>query len=92
MGQGARGRWPGDPAAAAADLTGLDAARSVPVIDVSALVRSGDDPAPAARAIGEACREHGFFYVVEHGVRDETQDRLEGLSRRFFAQDLETKM
>jgi isopenicillin N synthase-like dioxygenase len=70
----------------------VDPATSVPVIDISALVRSGDDPTPAARAIGAACREHGFFYVVGHGVRDEIQERLEGLSRRFFAEDLDEKM
>lgn len=64
----------------------------IPVVDIGPLVaRAGDDHA-AADAIGRACREHGFFYVVGHGVPDELQDRLEQLSRRFFAQDLASKM
>ena len=83
----------GGAAAPPADLTAVDSAGTVPVIDVSALVRGpAGDPGPAARAIASACREHGFFYVVGHGVPDETQDRLEALARRFFAQDLEQKM
>jgi isopenicillin N synthase-like dioxygenase len=69
----------------------VDLATTVPVIDVSALVRGGD-PGPAARAIGAACREHGFFYVVSHGVGEELQDALVSLSRRFFAQVLDEKM
>lgn len=36
-------------------------------------------------AIGRACREHGFFYAVGHGVDETLQLRLEELSRRFFA-------
>jgi len=42
--------------------------------------------------IGRACRDAGFFYVVGHGVDDRLPAELEMLSRRFFAQDLETKM
>ena len=38
----------------------------LPVIDVSA--------ADAPRAIDEACREIGFFYVVGHGVDPALQD------------------
>ena len=64
----------------------------VPIIDISALVAgTGARHAVAAR-IGEACRECGFFYVVGHGVDEALQLRLERLSRRFFAQDLATKM
>jgi len=50
---------------------------SVPVIDIGA---SG-----AAAGVGEACRDSGFFYVVGHGVDFALLERLEGLSREFFA-------
>ena len=50
--------------------------QSVPVIDIAA--------SSAAGAIGEACRESGFFYVVGHGVDFALLGRLEGLSREFF--------
>ena len=38
-----------------------------------------------AATIRDACREHGFFYVVDHGVDESLGARLETLSREFFA-------
>lgn len=67
--------------------------RSIPVIDVTALVsNSGGDENAVAMRIRDACCAHGFFYIVGHGVSIELQQRLEDLSREFFALDLETKM
>ena len=74
---------PGDPPS--------DFAR-VPVIDIAALVARSEGRRLAADAIGAACRESGFFYVAGHGVDEALQRRLEELSRRFFVQDLETKL
>src|SRR5258706_1536213 len=51
----------------------------LPVIDLSA----GSDA--IARGMGEACRAHGFFYVVGHDVDEALGVRLEALSHRFFA-------
>src|SRR3954469_12847372 len=68
------------------------AAYEVPVIDVQALVTGRGDPGAAAEALGAACREAGFFYVVGHGVALDLQARLEELSRRFFALGHEAKM
>ncbi len=65
---------------------------SVPLIDVAPLVANSGDTQATAEAIGNACRECGFFYVVGHGVEEGLQSRLEELSRRFFAQDEATKM
>uniref|UniRef100_UPI003013A54D isopenicillin N synthase family dioxygenase n=1 Tax=Hassallia byssoidea TaxID=482630 RepID=UPI003013A54D len=63
----------------------------VSVIDISGLIKkSGDLTIPSQ--IGQACRECGFFYIVGHGVDEKLQQRLEQLSRQFFAQDLETKL
>jgi isopenicillin N synthase-like dioxygenase len=67
---------------------------SIPIVDVEPLVRSLDDPA-SGRAVGEigaACREHGFFYVVGHGVDEELQTRLEETSRAFFELAPERKL
>ena len=63
----------------------------VPVIDISPLVTASQDRQQVADAIGQACRTHGFFYIVGHGVSEELQDRLEAQSKAFFAQDLATK-
>lgn len=64
---------------------------TVPLIDISPLVTGVGDAQAVASEIGQACRAYGFFYVVGHGVDEELQRRLEALSRRFFAQDLDAK-
>lgn len=64
----------------------------VPLVDVGPLVSEGADPGPAAEALGRACRDVGFFYVVGHGVDEALQDRLERLGRAFFARPLDEKM
>jgi isopenicillin N synthase-like dioxygenase len=74
------------------------AARGVeqlPLIDVRPLVDPASDLAArraVATRIGAACRENGFFYVVGHGVDPGLQERLEALSRRFFALPVEDKL
>jgi isopenicillin N synthase-like dioxygenase len=65
---------------------------SLPVIDVSPLVSAGGDRRRVADAIRDACRRAGFFYIVGHGVDWALQDRLEALSRQFFAEPLEKKL
>jgi isopenicillin N synthase-like dioxygenase len=64
----------------------------VPVIDVSPLVTRAGDRSRVSSEIARACRDSGFFYIVGHGVDEGLQRRLEDASRRFFAQDLQTKM
>jgi polar amino acid transport system ATP-binding protein len=57
----------------------------LPVIDLRA------PPEEVAHAIGDACRAHGFFYIVGHGIDPALGARLEDLSHRFFALPEETK-
>ena len=64
---------------------------SVPVIDFGGFAGDRAARRDVARQIGAACRAHGFFYVVGHGVDPALMQRLERLSRVFFAQDLATK-
>jgi isopenicillin N synthase-like dioxygenase len=59
----------------------------LPVIDVSALVRGDAGTGDVARALDQACRANGFFYVSGHGVDEALQAELEHLSRDFFALD-----
>ncbi len=59
---------------------------SIPVIDLTA---STND---VARQIHQVCRSFGFFYIIGHGIDEGLQQRLENLSRQFFAQDEATKM
>src|SRR5215813_3837899 len=58
--------------------------RSLPIIDVTALVR-GDDPTETAGRIRTACRASGFFYVNGLGVPTDLVARLDALCREFFA-------
>jgi isopenicillin N synthase-like dioxygenase len=65
---------------------------TIPIIDIGPLIDEREDRHAVAAKIGQACRECGFFYVVGHGVDEGLQQRLEQLSRQFFAKDVETKM
>jgi len=60
--------------------------RHLSVIDIS------KDRQTVAAQIEQACREYGFFYITGHGVDEGLQERLEQLSREFFAQPLEVKL
>ncbi|MBH8564607.1 isopenicillin N synthase family oxygenase [Nostoc sp. CENA67] len=64
----------------------------VPIIDIQPLICGEGDRHAVTAQIGQACRESGFFYIVGHGVDQGLQQRLEQLSRQFFAQDLATKL
>ncbi|QUH03549.1 isopenicillin N synthase family oxygenase [Saccharopolyspora erythraea] len=56
----------------------------VPVIDISA--RDSDPGRRAlAAAIGQACRNSGFFVIVGHGVAPELVDRMHEVTTGFFA-------
>ncbi len=63
----------------------------IPVIDISQLADATMASAVAAD-IAQVCREHGFFYVSGHGVSTELQQRIEELSREFFALPEEEKL
>ncbi len=58
---------------------------ALPVIDVSSLVGGTGDADAVAAALDEACRRHGFFVVVGHGVDPSATARLVELAREFFA-------
>jgi isopenicillin N synthase-like dioxygenase len=72
-----------DPSLIAAKL----ALAAIPVIDIGPL-RHGPAAAKAqvVQAIGDACRNIGFFYVTNHGVPDTLVARVYAEAARFFAQ------
>jgi isopenicillin N synthase-like dioxygenase len=59
---------------------------SVPEVDAALLV-AGEDDARAAAALDRACRETGFFVLVNHGVDRALRTRLVDLAAEFFALD-----
>lgn len=74
------------PTAAADHVAG-----SVPVIDIAALRGAGARAGEVSQQIAAACREWGFFQVVNHGVPERLIDTLWDQARRFFAQPVVDK-
>ena len=65
---------------------------NLPIIDLAGFAGDSRTSQQVANALGKACHEWGFFYVTGHGVDESLCQRLEMLSREFFAWDLEKKM
>ena len=57
----------------------------LPIIDLAAFRDGGAALAELADRIGAACRDVGFFYVVNHGVERALINEAFAQSRRFFA-------
>ncbi len=59
---------------------------AVPVIDIAEVTRnaSGEAAQQAVREIAKACREWGFFQVINHGVAGELIDTVWQQTRAFF--------
>jgi isopenicillin N synthase-like dioxygenase len=63
---------------------------SLPLIDVGPLLSgapSSSSVSSCAKEIDSACRESGFFRITNHGVSADLRQRLDKLSREFFALD-----
>ena len=63
----------------------------IPIIDIGPLVGRSAGVVDIAGAIGKACRETGFFYVVGHGIAPALVDAVFAMSREFFGQPLAAK-
>ena len=59
---------------------------SIPIIDLS------QPKEVYAKQIGDACRNVGFFYIINHGVDQKVMDGIMNMSRNFFDLDLSTKL
>lgn len=62
---------------------------NIPVIDLSGV--KGDGRERTMQQIAEACKEWGFFQVVNHGVPLELMRQARGVAREFFSLPLEEK-
>lgn len=63
-----------------------DFGESVPVIDIAGVTQnaSGEAAQQAVDDIAKACREWGFFQVINHGISDELIDAVWQQTRAFF--------
>ena len=66
--------------------------QQLPIIDINALVKQENDLTEVASKIGKACREYGFFYIINHGIDTQLLEQLEQLSKEFFALLIAEKM
>ncbi|KAK7319823.1 hypothetical protein RJT34_04551 [Clitoria ternatea] len=58
----------------------------IPIIDLSRISIEG-----LVKEIGNACKEWGFFQVINHGVPFNLRERMMEASKMFFAQSVEEK-
>jgi isopenicillin N synthase-like dioxygenase len=63
----------------------------LPVIDLAEWDDDDSSLSKVAARIGAACRDVGFFYVVDHGVSSELMTEAFAQSKRFFALPLADK-
>ncbi|KAJ4772154.1 2-oxoglutarate (2OG) and Fe(II)-dependent oxygenase superfamily protein [Rhynchospora pubera] len=63
----------------------------IPVIDISPLINGSDRTDEAMHAISHACKEWGFFQVVNHGVAPDLVQKLRAAWREFFYSPMEAK-
>ena len=64
---------------------GLKTATQLTLLNPLPLVDLRDAPQRVAGDLSDACRAHGFFYIVGHGIDESLGQRLEALRHRFFA-------
>ncbi|CAL4960627.1 unnamed protein product [Urochloa decumbens] len=82
---------PAPPPATAAQKKEVLADVSIPVIDLGELLAGGAGLGRVTEAVAAACREWGFFQVVNHGVRPELMRAAREAWRGFFRRPLEEK-
>ncbi|CAA3022859.1 protein DMR6-LIKE OXYGENASE 2-like [Olea europaea var. sylvestris] len=68
-------------------------AEGIPLIDLSPLNSSNTDAdlSNLVAEIGDACKNWGFFQVINHGVPSKCREKIESVARKFFALSKEEK-
>ncbi|KAL3814906.1 hypothetical protein ACJIZ3_016174 [Penstemon smallii] len=69
------------------NLSQVSEGDNVPVIDLGC-----EDRSLIIKQIGDACRDYGFFQVINHGVSKEAVDKILKVAHEFFSLPVEEKM
>ncbi|XP_058081220.1 protein DMR6-LIKE OXYGENASE 1-like [Magnolia sinica] len=73
----------------------INEAGGIPLVDLSPLnSQNSDDPqalVDLVAEIGAACRDYGFFQVINHSVPLEIREKMESTAKEFFALPLDEK-
>ncbi|XP_057979676.1 jasmonate-induced oxygenase 2-like [Malania oleifera] len=72
-------------------LSSINSDANIPLVDLGGFWGNKNERAATLERIGEACREWGFFQVVNHGVRPELMDCAREMWREFFHLPMEVK-
>lgn len=65
----------------------------LPVIDIAPLRgKNAEAKAKVAAELFSACIDRGFFYIINHGVPENLEEKLEALSQSFFNRPEKEKM
>ncbi|KAL6906400.1 hypothetical protein ACP4OV_004001 [Aristida adscensionis] len=71
-------------------INGRDISSAIPVIDLSKLLDPQSSKDECAK-LGSACKQWGFFQIINHGVPDEVICNFRSDMSEFFKQPLEAK-
>ncbi|MBA0563743.1 hypothetical protein Golob_008709, partial [Gossypium lobatum] len=69
------------------DVVSIDESQQIPVIDMSKLDHDDEQ-----KKLHQACKDWGFFQLINHGVADEVIEKMKTDTQEFFNLPLEEKM
>ncbi|CAN1256627.1 S-norcoclaurine synthase 1 [Linum perenne] len=74
------------------DQVSTDGSHMIPVIDMIKLAGSGDVAAQESAKLHSACKDWGFFQVINHSVTEEVMQKMKVDIQEFFKLPLQEKM
>ncbi|RCV31541.1 hypothetical protein SETIT_6G186300v2 [Setaria italica] len=81
------------PAMPSSDIGTRGADDGIPVVDFDVLINgAADQRAQAIRDLGRACKDWGFFMVINHGVPEELKDAMMETCKELFSLPEEEKV
>ncbi|KAG4117173.1 hypothetical protein ERO13_D12G212700v2 [Gossypium hirsutum] len=69
------------------DVVSIDESQQIPVIDMSKLDHDAEQ-----KKLHQACKDWGFFQLINHGIADEVIEKMKTDTQEFFNLPLEEKM
>ncbi|CAN1173707.1 2-oxoglutarate-dependent dioxygenase 11 [Linum perenne] len=74
------------------DQVSTDGSHQIPVVDMTKLAAAGYVAAEESAKLHSACKDWGFFLLINHGVTEEVVQKMKMDVQEFFNQPLQEKM
>ncbi|CAN1173692.1 2-oxoglutarate-dependent dioxygenase 11 [Linum perenne] len=74
------------------DQVSTDGSHQIPVIDMTKLAAGGDAAAEESAKLHSACKDWGFFLLINHGVTEEVVQKMKMDVQEFFNLPFQEKM